>query len=99
PLALERYERLGRAGPPSKGDALPRFPPRAVAGGPNRMVAHDDAPGVQLGQLREAGRLGHGVADDGVLVAPLTADVAGNGNARGDADAGVEPVDGTEGVP
>ena len=46
---------------------------------------------VGLGQLGEAGRLVHRVADHGVLVALLGADVAGDDPAGGHADAGVEP--------
>src|SRR5438445_3351183 len=64
---------------------------RFLTCGCNRSAARQQATGIDLGGFGETGCLVDRITDDGVLVAVLGPDVAGDDRASRDADSGVEP--------
>ena len=82
----------GGLAPPPQCDDAGRDPLIRLwrPGGAHGALGGQDPAGFSLGQVGQPGRLVDGVADHGVLVALLRADVAGDDPTRGHPDAGVE---------
>src|SRR5215207_1406642 len=83
-----------RALAPAQRDLAVDRPPRGLitSGRVDRVAAGQQPLVVLLRQLGQARRLVDGVADDGVLEAILSPDVAGDHRATADADGHIEPA-------